>query len=306
MPTRSWLRCRRRRIVVMAEQPTVGAAALLVLQSADPAAKVMAARRAAREWRMGRLSHDFHDTMPDIPARPDRPVLLDPREMPRRGTGTSIPRRIALIHALAHIEFVAIDLAFDMIGRFGSEFPPEFTDDWMRVGAEEAMHFVLLDRRLRALESFYGALPAHDGLWDAAKQTAYDASARLAIVPMVLEARGLDITMQTVDRFQRQGDQMTAKVLTRIFQDEINHVSFGTKWFEFACERINKSPHGHWRQLVKTHFKGGLKPPFNDSARHAAGLTHEYYSGIELLTNMNLHLSQRRTGEKVPPKSSTP
>ncbi len=273
----------------MVEQFSVGAAVLRVLQTGDPAAKVMAARRAAREWRLGRLAHDFCDDMPDIPARPDQPVLLRPRDMPRRGKGTSIPRRIALIHALAHIEFVAIDLAFDMIGRFGSQFPREFTDDWMRVGAEEAMHFVLLDRRLRAMGSFYGVLPAHDGLWDAAKETAYDAAARLAIVPMVLEARGLDITLQTVERFKQQGDHLTAKVLNRIYQDEINHVSFGTKWFEYACERINLPPHGHWRQLVKTHFKGGLKPPFNDSARQAAGLTQEYYYGIELLTNMNLH-----------------
>ena len=291
MRKRCWRRYRHRRIIEMTEQSDVGAAVLRVLQTADPAAKVMAARRAAREWRTGRLAHDFHETMPDMPARPDQPVLLHPRDMPRRGTGASMPRRIALVHALAHIEFVAIDLAFDMIGRFGAQFPREFADDWMRVGAEEAMHFVLLDRRLREMDSFYGALPAHDGLWDAAKQTAYDASARLAIVPMVLEARGLDITLQTVERFRQQGDHLTAKVLNRIYHDEINHVSFGTKWFEYACERINLPPHGHWRQLVKTHFKGGLKAPFNDSARHAAGLTREYYYGIELLTNMNLHHS---------------
>ncbi len=252
-----------------------------VLQTADPAAKVMAARRAAREWRLGRLTHDFRDSMPDMPARPDSPLLLRPRDMPRRGKGTSMPRRIALIHALAHIEFVAIDLAFDMIGRFGAQFPREFTDDWMRVGAEEAMHFVLLDRRLRAMASFYGALPAHDGLWDAAKDTAHDASARLAIVPMVLEARGLDITLATVERFREQGDNQTAKVLNRIYNDEIGHVSVGTKWFEYACGRTNQAPHDHWKYLVKTHFKGGLKPPFNDSARQAAGLTQEYYLGIE-------------------------
>jgi uncharacterized ferritin-like protein (DUF455 family) len=289
MRTKCWPRYRRHSEAKMTGQSNVGDAVLRVLQTADPSAKVMAARRAAREWRQGRLTHEFCDNMPDMPARPDQPLLLDPRDMPRRGTGASVPRRIALIHALAHIEFVAIDLAFDMIGRFGSEFPPEFTDDWMRVGAEEAMHFVLLDRRLRAMDSFYGALPAHDGLWDAAKQTAYDASARLAIVPMVLEARGLDVTLQTVERFRQQGDHMTAKVLSRIYQDEINHVSYGTKWFEYACERINLPPHGHWKQLVKTHFKGGLKPPFNDSARRAAGLTQDYYYGIELLTNMNLH-----------------
>lgn len=265
----------------MIEQSSVGSAVLRVLQTADPVAKVMAARHAARQWRMGRLTHDFGESMPDIPARPDHPVLMRPRDMPRRGKGTSVPRRIALIHALAHIEFVAIDLAFDMIGRFGSQFPREFTDDWMRVGSEEAMHFALLDRRLRDQGSFYGALPAHDGLWDSAKNTAHDASARLAIVPMVLEARGLDVTLETVERFKRQGDHMTAKVLNRIYNDEIRHVFYGTKWFEFVCNRSDKSPHDHWKWLVKTHFKGGLKPPFNDSARRAAGLTQEYYYGIE-------------------------
>lgn len=262
-------------------QPSVGQAAAKVLHTANPSAKVMAARHAAREWRMGRLPHSFGVPMPDIPARPARPELLRPRDMPRRGKGTSVTKRIALIHALAHIEFVAIDLAFDMIGRFGALFPREFTDDWFRVGAEEAMHFVLLDRRLREMGSFYGNLPAHDGLWDAAKETAYDASARLAIVPMVLEARGLDITLDTVERFKAQGDPLTAKVLNRIYHDEINHVSFGTKWFEFCCEREKNDPHDHWKNLVKTHFRGGLKPPFNDSARHAAGLTQEYYLGIE-------------------------
>ncbi|MFK7842294.1 MAG: ferritin-like domain-containing protein [Sphingorhabdus sp.] len=273
----------------MTEPSSAGAAVLRVLQTADPVAKVMAARQAARQWRLGRLTHDFCDSMPDMPARPDHPVLMRPRDMPRRGKGTSVPRRIALIHALAHIEFVAIDLAFDMIGRFGAQFPREFTDEWMRVGSEESMHFALLDRRLRDMDSFYGAHPAHDGLWDTAKDTAHDATARLAIVPMVLEARGLDVTMETVERFTQQGDHLTAKVLSRIYQDEINHVYYGTKWFEYACERIGKPPHEHWKNLVKTHIKGGLKPPFNDSARQAAGLTQEYYSGIELLTDMNLH-----------------
>tara|TARA_R100001244_G_scaffold86820_3_gene66359 strand:+ start:48535 stop:49332 length:798 start_codon:yes stop_codon:yes gene_type:complete len=265
----------------MNAQSGVGAAVLRVLQTASPAAKVMAARHAERQWRLGRLTHDFGETMPDMPARPERPVLMRPRDMPRRGTGTSVPRRIALIHALAHIEFVAIDLAFDMIGRFGSQFPRAFTDDWMRVGAEEAMHFVLLDRRLRAMDCFYGALPAHDGLWDSAKNTAHDVSARLAIVPMVLEARGLDVTPETVERFKRQGDDLTARVLNRIYQDEINHVFFGTKWFEFDCKIRDLAPHDHWRALVKNHFKGGLKAPFNDSARRTAGLTREYYYGIE-------------------------
>ena len=241
----------------------------------------MAARYAAREWRLGRLTHDFVDGLPNTPARPAKPELLAPRDMPRRGKGTSVTKRAALVHALAHIEFVAIDLAFDMIGRFGSEFPREFVDDWMKVGAEEAMHFALLDRRLRDMDSFYGALPAHDGLWDTAKATAHDATARLAIVPMVLEARGLDITLQMVERFEEQGDHLTAKVLNRIYNDEIKHVFYGTRWFESRCKSLKVNRHQHWKTLVKTYFRGGLKPPFNDSARDAAGLTQDYYVGIE-------------------------
>lgn len=260
---------------------TVGTAVLQILQTADPSAKVMAARKTVRQWRQGRLVDQFDAMMPETPARPAQPILLRPGAMPRRGKGSSMARRVALIHALAHIEFVAIDLAFDMIGRFGGQFPRSFTDDWMRVGAEEAMHFVLLDRRLREMGSHYGALPAHDGLWDAAKDTAYDAAARLAIVPMVLEARGLDITLTTVERFEQLGDLLTAKVLKRIYDDEINHVSFGTKWFEYCCNRQNQPRHAHWKMLVKKHFTGGLKPPFNGSAREAAGLTQDYYISVE-------------------------
>src|SRR5512139_1149915 len=136
----------------------------------------MAARKVARDWRIGRLSHEFNSIPPDRPARPDRPELLPPNRMPKRGKGGSERARIAMIHALAHIEFVAIDLAFDLVARFGSEFPRNFADDWLRVGADEAMHFALLDRRLKELGSFYGALPAHDGLWEAACETAHDAA----------------------------------------------------------------------------------------------------------------------------------
>ncbi len=143
-----------------------------VLDTADPAAKVRAARATARGWRRGALTEDFDVTMPDRPARPVLPELLRPAQMPRRGKGGSERGRIALLHALAHIEFVAIDLAFDLIGRFGGAFPRAFVDEWIGVGADEAMHFALLDRRLRALGSHYGAMPAHDGLWDAASATA--------------------------------------------------------------------------------------------------------------------------------------
>lgn len=173
-----------------------------MLATADPLAKLMAARAVARAWRLGRLTHRFDVAMPDRPARPEAPLLLPPNQMPKRGRIGSDRARAAMVHALAHIEFVAIDLAFDLIGRFGAEFPRAFVDDWMRVGAEEAMHFALLDRRLQQMGSRYGELPAHDGLWQAASETAHDAMARLAIVPMVLEARALDITPATIQRFE--------------------------------------------------------------------------------------------------------
>jgi uncharacterized ferritin-like protein (DUF455 family) len=240
----------------------------------------MRARAAARDWRLGRLDWRFDVGMPARPARPARPELLPPNRMPRRGKGGTEAGRLALIHALAHIEFVAIDLAFDMVGRFGAHFPRGFADDWMRVGADEAMHFAMLDRRLRQLGSCYGAHPAHDGLWEAAEQTAQDPLARLAIVPMVLEARALDITPQMIARFEAAGDSKTAGILNRILGDEVRHVAAGVRWFSQACLIRGDSPSNVWRELVSTHFRGSLKPPFNDSARAAAGLTIDFYGAV--------------------------
>ena len=259
---------------------SVGAACAHVLTTADPVQKLMAARAVARAWAKGQLAHGFDIPMPDRPARPDAPVLLPPNQMPKRGKIGSERARVAMLHALAHIEFVAIDLAFDLIGRFGTEFPRAFIDDWMQVGAEEAMHFALLDRRLRQLGSRYGALPAHDGLWQAAAETAHDAMARLAIVPMVLEARALDITPATIDRFEGAGDETSARMLRRIMTDEIRHVAAGTTWFRHATNRAGLTPENHYQILVKRHFRGALKPPFNDSARRQAGLTLDYYSAL--------------------------
>ena len=259
---------------------TVAAAIRSVLETADPAAKVKRARQVAREWRLGRLAHSFDVLMPARPARPAEPELLPPNRMPKRGKGGSERGRIALIHALAHIEFVAIDLAFDMAGRFGGQHPRAFVDDWMSVGADEAMHFALLDRRLRSLGSRYGAMPAHDGLWEAAEETAHDPLARLAVVPMVLEARGLDVTPVMIERFAAVGDIATARILERVLNDEVRHVAAGSHWFMFGCESARITPESHWQLLVRRHYRGALKPPFNDSAREAAGLPREYYLGL--------------------------
>jgi uncharacterized ferritin-like protein (DUF455 family) len=258
----------------------VAMAARAVLLTAAPDAKRRAARDLARAWRAGRLEHCFDAAMPDQPAWPARPELLEPRHMPKRRSGGSEMARIAMLHALAHIEFVAIDLAVDLVGRFGAQFPRAFTDDWLGIAADEAMHFALLDRRLRAMGSHYGALPAHAGLWQAAAATANDAFARLAIVPMVLEARGLDVTPATITRFEAVGDLRSAAILRRILTDEIRHVRAGTDWFRWACDAQGFAPAEHWQKLVKCHFRGTVKPPFNDSARHAAGLTQEFYAVI--------------------------
>jgi uncharacterized ferritin-like protein (DUF455 family) len=259
---------------------TVGGAIRAALLTADPRAKTFATRDVARRWRKGKLAFAFDEAMPNRPARPERPEQLPPNAMPKRGRGGSARGRLALLHALAHIEFVAIDLALDAAGRFGAERGPEWVTDWLTVAADEAMHFALLSRRLEALGSGYGALPAHDGLWDAARETAHDVAARLAVVPMVLEARGLDVTPMTIERFVAAGDVRSAQILQRILDDEIRHVRFGTKHFAIVCEERGESPPALWKMLIDLHFRGAIKPPFNDSARRSAGLSYELMAGL--------------------------
>jgi uncharacterized ferritin-like protein (DUF455 family) len=252
--------------------PSVGSAIRDALLTADSHAKVMAARKVAREWRLGRLAFTFVE-LPENPARPAEPELLTPNRMPKRGRGGSERGRVAMWHALAHIEFAAIDLALDMAGRFGAEMGPRFVGDFLRVAADEALHFALLNRQLRSKGSHYGALPAHDGLWQAARETSHDVAARLAVVPMVLEARGLDVTPATIARVQAQGDQRGARILERILDDEIRHVAVGAKHFGAVAHERGKDAESLWIELVRRHFRGGLKPPFNDSARSTAGLS---------------------------------
>ncbi|MEM1196917.1 MAG: ferritin-like domain-containing protein [Pseudomonadota bacterium] len=252
------------------------------LLTAEPRDKCFAARAVARDWRLGKLAFIFDELMPDWPARPVEPELLPPNKMPKRGKAGSQRARIALWHSLAHIEFVAIDLALDMAGRFGDEMGEEFVSDFLSVAADEAMHFALLSRKLEALGSHYGALPAHGGLWQAAHSTRHDVAARLAIVPMVLEARGLDVTPATLERVRAAGDENGAKILTRILDDEIRHVAFGTKHFVAHAKTLGAQPETLWKSLVREYFRGAVKPPFNDSARQAAGLSRDFYAEIAL------------------------
>lgn len=272
---------------------SIAEACRAVLIATDPIEKAFAARAAARRWRQGALAHRFDGVMPNDPPRPDRPELLPPGRMPKRGRAGSERSRIAMLHALAHIEYVAIDLAFDCAGRFGEAMPRGFVDDWLSVGADEAMHFVLLDRRLKTLGSAYGALPAHAGLWEAADKTRHDLAARLAVVPMALEARGLDVTPTMVARFGAAGDARSARILSRIYADEIRHVAVGTKWFEFCCRSGQQTPAERWQSLISQQFRDIVKPPFNDSARAQAGLTLDYYGTLAALTSSGQKSSRR-------------
>lgn len=240
----------------------------------------MATRRVARDWRLGRLAFAFDAAMPERPTRPALPELLPANRMPRRGRGFSERGRIALWHSLAHIEFIAIDLALDMAGRFGAEMDEEFVSDFLSIAAEEALHFAVIERHLRTMGSFYGALPAHDGLWQAAAATSHDVAARLAVVPLVLEARGLDVTPPTLVRVREAGDARGAQILERILVDEIRHVRIGSKHFLATCERVGEDPAEHWKALVSQYFGGSVKPPFNDSARESAGLPRLWYTAL--------------------------
>ena len=215
------------------------------------------------------------------PARPEKPELLPPRDVPRRRINRGEAGRVALLHALAHIELNAIDLAWDIIARFSEEaLPKAFFDDWVTVAKEEAFHFTLLSERLGQLGAAYGDLPAHDGLWEAAQETAGDLLARLAVVPLVLEARGLDVTPAMIAKLEEVEDRQSAEILKVIYRDEIGHVATGRRWFEYLCQERRLEPKETWRALVEKHFRGGLKPPFNEEGRLAADFPPDYYQPL--------------------------
>lgn len=256
-------------------------AATAILTEDDPWKKAARSRRVADAWLAGAtpLGADAPDrpAPPDVPGRPARPELRDPRKMPKRGPGSEAGR-IARLHAIAHIELNAIDLHWDVIARFcDTPLPRGFYDDWALAAAQEARHFELLSARLEALGSGYGALPAHAGLWRAAQATAHDLPARLAVVPMVLEARGLDVTPDMIRLFQDAGDAASVEALEIIYAEEVGHVAYGSKWFHFLCGRDDVDPKERWQNLVKRYFGGSLKPPFNDEKRAEAGIPLDFY-----------------------------
>ena len=256
-----------------------------VLLTADPRAKARQAQRMRREWLANSEIGVLSVTLPDQPARPTHPRLVPPPQVPRRRLG-SPQGRGALLHAVAHIELNAIDLAADMIARFSNharlrrEDVPDFITDWSSVCDDEARHFIMLADRLDDLGLSYGDHPAHNGLWEAAQTTCDNFPARVAIAPLVLEARGLDVTPGMIARLKSVGDHESAALLEVIYAEEIGHVAIGARWFKYLAAQQPMTPESYFHTLVREHFKGQVKSPFNDKARILAGLSKSYYEPL--------------------------
>ena len=245
------------------------------IESASVDEKLLLTRCLAEAWRSGELQMD---TSPDpqpgaVPGRPARPVLVAPAQLVARKL-SSVQGRTALLHALAHIEFNAINLAWDAVYRFRN-MPAEFYADWIRIAAEEAIHFALLRQRLNTLGCDYGDFPAHDGLWDMARRTAHDALVRMAIVPRVLEAHGLDVTPGMMARLRQAGDPESARILETILHDEIGHVAAGSRWFRYVCQQRGLDPLQTFRRLLLEYLPAPVRGPLNREARARAGFNRE-------------------------------
>ena len=252
-----------------------------VLRTADGRAKTALSREYAALWQAARAAGETPEigtvSPPDTPARPAKPDLLNPRDVPRRKPGTPAGR-IALLHAVAHIELNAVDLHWDLIARFSHiPLPIGFYDDWVKAADEESKHFNLMCDCLNAQGSDYGDLAAHAGMWQAAQDTADDFMGRLAVVPMVLEARGLDVTPGMIKLFETAKDTQAVDALNVIYAEEVHHVAYGSKWFNYLCGRDGLDPTPVFHSLVRKYFHSTLRPPFNEEKRAEAGLPPDFY-----------------------------
>lgn len=258
-------------------------AAHACLAEPDPERKCI---RSQETWALlvdGVLTIDppAHAASLDAPGRPAQPELVSPRDLPRRRLH-SVAGRAALLHALAHIEFNAINLAWDAVCRFAN-MPEDYYRDWAQVAHEEAYHFGLLRERLRTLGYDYGDLPAHNGLWSMALQTRDDVMVRMALVPRVLEARGLDVTPGMMERLREAGDNDSVAILEIILRDEIGHVAIGTRWFHYACAQRGLEPDATFRDLVREHVAQRIKGPFHKQARLQAGFSEQEMEDLEAM-----------------------
>lgn len=253
-------------------QACVRRAALGALREPEPAAKAAQVRALYDALRAGQaaIAPSLELAEPaDLPGRPARPVLVEPRQLERRSM-RSPEGRAVLLHALAHIEFNAINLALDAVWRFAG-LPEAFYADWLKVAAEEAYHFTLLAERLAAFGHVYGDFPAHNGLWEMCERTRDDVLARMALVPRTLEARGLDASPPIRARLAQAGDDASAAILDVILRDEIGHVAIGNHWFRYLCGLAGRDPVPTYRELAEQYRAPRLRGPFNFDARRSAG-----------------------------------
>lgn len=260
----------------------VHAMALRALRIRDPQKKCECAERLLEGWRAGALGIDRADPPPariEVPGRPERPELVRPQDLPKRGLHT-LQGRQALLHAVAHIEFNAINLALDAVYRF-RDLPVEYISDWLQVAVEEARHFRFLARRLDRIGSAYGAFPAHNGLWEMAVKTDSDPMKRMALVPRVLEARGLDVTPGMIRRLEAAGDDESVAVLQVIQREEVGHVAIGSRWFRYLAAQRGLDPERTFLDLLARHMPGRVRPPFATAARLAAGFTRSEMAELE-------------------------
>ena len=252
------------------------------LQTCDVEQKLQLAKRLREDWLAGRLNRNEVDIADITEAgHPEQPELVHPRNLPKRSLATD-EGRLALIHAVTHIEFNAINLACDAVWRF-RELPDDYYSDWIQVAAEEAEHFELLRGRLRQLNHDYGDWPAHNGLWDMAQRTAHDCLVRMAMVPRMMEARGLDVTPGMMKRFEKIGDRETVAVLEVILRDEIGHVQMGSRWFHYLCEQRSIDPEETYFSYIDEYLNGDIRCPLYKDARREAGFSEPELDRLEAI-----------------------
>jgi uncharacterized ferritin-like protein (DUF455 family) len=248
--------------------------ALQCLLESDPAVKALAVAAMAAAWDEGGMALDAGAAPPvtgAIPGRPERPELVPPRLVGKRSM-TTVEGRAMLAHALAHIEFNAVNLALDALWRF-PDMPAEYYTDWLRVAKEEAYHFSMLSAHLKTLGYHYGDFPAHDSLWEMVERTKEDITARMALVPRTLEARGLDAIPPLRAKLAQAGDMAAAAILDIILRDEIGHVEIGNRWYRHLCDQRGLEPRATYDELAARYRAPALKGPFNIEARRLAGFT---------------------------------
>jgi uncharacterized ferritin-like protein (DUF455 family) len=258
-------------------------AARRCLLECNPERKLELTDRTADAWVAGALLLDGWSEADGIieAGRPARPELVHPQRLPRRRLGSE-KGRLALIHAIAHIEFNAINLAWDAVQRFPG-LPADFYTDWIQVAREEVYHFRLLRERLWAGGIDYGDFPAHNGLWEMALRTAHDPLVRMALVPRMLEARGLDVTPGIMRRFEEIGDRETVAALQVILDEEVVHVQFGSRWFKRLCEQRGVVPETTYFDLLEAYVEGEIRCPLHRQARRQAGFSEAELKRLEAL-----------------------